>query len=268
MIQQQPVSRQSRSHGLLKLPVNAHGRDFVVGDLHGQYDSFVSALDVAGFNENTDRVISVGDLIDRGPHSRRCLELLYEPWFYSVLGNHEDFFLSAFLEKDAGAMLALVQNGGGWTLDEDVSDLQALAADAMASLPVAIELPSGDARIGIIHAACSSARWGNFNVQADIWNRRIARRPAICHAPPKEAIVKGIDAVVVGHNIVDRPTITGNTLNLDAGAAMGRAVTVWGLEDIIRALRLHRMSNNVQTQFSRIPGSNESIQQRSYVSTQ
>ena len=52
---------------------NTHGRDFVVGDIHGCFDLLQQALDEAAFNPDRDRLFSVGDLIDRGPQSPQVL---------------------------------------------------------------------------------------------------------------------------------------------------------------------------------------------------
>lgn len=135
MPQTKSFTQTPRRHSLVALAENTAGRDFVVGDIHGQYDSLMAALDAVGFDEASDRLISVGDLIDRGPDSMKCLNLLYKPWFHAVLGNHEDFFVSAFLEKDASAMIGLYRNGGQWTLDEDEGDLRVIAADVVANMP-------------------------------------------------------------------------------------------------------------------------------------
>jgi len=48
---------------------NNEGRDFVIGDLHGCYDELKDKLLDVNFNEEVDRVFSVGDLVDRGPES-------------------------------------------------------------------------------------------------------------------------------------------------------------------------------------------------------
>jgi serine/threonine protein phosphatase 1 len=254
MHQTKSFTQTPRRHSLVALAENTAGRDFVVGDIHGQYDSLMAALDAVGFDEASDRLISVGDLIDRGPESLKCLNLLYEPWFHAVLGNHEDFFVSAFLEKDASAMIALYQNGGQWTLDEDEGDLRVIAADVVANMPLAIEIPIDGKKVGIIHAACTSGQWGVFDRDADIWNRRIAKLPDEPDALPSEALVAGIDAIVVGHNVLKHPWMRGNTLNLDTGAAKGRDVTLWSLQEVIAALDLHQTANALETTFPCAPG--------------
>lgn len=60
---------------------NTNGRDFVVGDLHGCFKEFVEKLKEINFDYSTDRMFSVGDLIDRGEDSIKCLRLIKTPWF-------------------------------------------------------------------------------------------------------------------------------------------------------------------------------------------
>lgn len=79
---------------LKTVPANVEGRDFVVGDIHGCFDELGKLLLHVKFDPNYDRLFSTGDLIDRGPRSLECFSLLNKKWFYSVLGNHEDLFLS------------------------------------------------------------------------------------------------------------------------------------------------------------------------------
>lgn len=77
-------------------PANDQGRDFIVGDLHGCRALLDAKLAEVGFDKTVDRLFCTGDLVDRGPDSEGCLELLLEPWFHSVLGNH-DAMLMAWL---------------------------------------------------------------------------------------------------------------------------------------------------------------------------
>jgi len=67
-----------------------------VGDLHGCFDLLTRLLAEVRFNKSYDRLFSVGDLIDRGLDSLRCLQLLAESWFYPVQGNHEKMMLDFF----------------------------------------------------------------------------------------------------------------------------------------------------------------------------
>lgn len=65
------------------------GRTIIVGDIHGCYDELMALLEKAALTE-TDRVISVGDLIVKGENNREVLDLFIEDErFSAVLGNHD-----------------------------------------------------------------------------------------------------------------------------------------------------------------------------------
>ena len=49
-------------------------RTIVIGDLHGCHDEALDLLDALHVT-SSDRVIFAGDLVDRGPKPRECVEL-------------------------------------------------------------------------------------------------------------------------------------------------------------------------------------------------
>ncbi len=57
---------------------------WLVGDLHGCFALLMSHLRQLKFDPWQDLLISVGDLIDRGPQSVECLGLLGYRWFRAV----------------------------------------------------------------------------------------------------------------------------------------------------------------------------------------
>lgn len=64
-------------------------RTIVVGDIHGCYDELMKLMDEVGLQKN-DRVISVGDLLAKGPKSREVLDLfINDKRFSTVIGNHD-----------------------------------------------------------------------------------------------------------------------------------------------------------------------------------
>jgi len=68
------------------------GRVFVVGDVHACAAELEALLRAASPGAD-DRVVFVGDLVDRGPDVRRVFDLVGEVRGELVLGNHEDKFL-------------------------------------------------------------------------------------------------------------------------------------------------------------------------------
>jgi serine/threonine protein phosphatase 1 len=149
------------------LPCNALGRDFVVGDLHGCTEKLSAALAEAGFNRRVDRLISVGDLTDRGPDSLGVLRLLLEPWFFAVRGNHDDMLLSALghYRSSYHSPGDFYRNGGDWLLDLPANDrawVERVAADRLLSLPHVLSVMGveGGAVFHVVHAQLEAPTTG------------------------------------------------------------------------------------------------------------
>ena len=60
------------------------------GDIHGCLEQLRRKLWHCGFDPWRDLLISVGDVIDRGPQSLRCLQLLEQHWVRAVRA-HADY---------------------------------------------------------------------------------------------------------------------------------------------------------------------------------
>lgn len=68
-------------------------RTIVVGDIHGCIDEFKELMRLVSFKPSVDRLVLLGDLIDRGPDSVGVVRMARELRAESVLGNHEDWYL-------------------------------------------------------------------------------------------------------------------------------------------------------------------------------
>jgi hypothetical protein len=68
-------------------------RTLIVGDIHGCYKEFKALLKEASVTPGKDRIISVGDMINRGPESLRVVRFFRDtPLTSAVMGNHERMF--------------------------------------------------------------------------------------------------------------------------------------------------------------------------------
>lgn len=67
---------------------------YVMSDIHGCYDDFLSMLEKIGFSDD-DRLIIAGDYIDRGTQSYEMLKWIENcpPNVFLLLGNHEEKFM-------------------------------------------------------------------------------------------------------------------------------------------------------------------------------
>jgi serine/threonine protein phosphatase 1 len=210
------------------LPRNEKGRDVVVGDLHGEYDEVVAGLKEMGFDYDRDRLFSVGDLIDRGKESARCIKFLSRPWITAVRGNHEDMFLKIYEKGEPHPDVLefwVSKNGMGWWRDTD-AETRAQCLEAWAKMPVAVEIATDRGMVGIVHAEVPVGMgWAKFTkgiqsgdeklIEKAVWGRtRIEQND--------ESGVEGIDRLFVGHTPVSGPKRLGNVYYIDTGLVFGK----------------------------------------------
>ena len=203
-------------HGL-----NAVGRDFVVGDLHGMFGHLRALLDAVGFKPEVDRLFSVGDLIDRGPASKDALQWLRQPWFHACRGNHEQFAIDSTDPEQLEVWVR--QNGGEWWLDTGTRD-QALFREAFQRLPLAIEVATGSGTAGIVHADVPpGVTWDEFAVlleagDADAVFYALWSRGRIQGLGGSKPISGTIDRIYCGHTPTRGTVRIGNVWYIDTGA--------------------------------------------------
>lgn len=90
-----PFTNKATLHRKVQLEVPLE-HVFFSGDIQGSYDNFMASLTAAGFSASEGhQVFAVGDLIDGNIDGKKCIDLLDEPWFHSVRGNHEIYMLKA-----------------------------------------------------------------------------------------------------------------------------------------------------------------------------
>lgn len=75
--------------------VNApRGRLIFIGDIHGCHEELLELLARVAPAQR-DTVVSVGDVVTKGPHADRCLDLWRERGYLAVKGNNEIKLLSS-----------------------------------------------------------------------------------------------------------------------------------------------------------------------------
>jgi serine/threonine protein phosphatase 1 len=199
---------------------SGQGRTFIIGDLHGYYNALMDTLSELNFDHAIDRVISVGDIVDRGPQSLECVSLLDEPWFYCVTGNHEDMIRMGY---------ALYQNGAQWCSDLSNTESQ-FVLDHFDALPDAIVL---DDRIAITHAAMPPGFFyqKDFSLEKNFYGHEITRRlsdEVFIYWNRTEifddCVMPHFDLTVHGHTKLKSPMLVKNRLYIDTGLASGNSV--------------------------------------------
>ena len=224
---------------------NEIGTDYVVGDIHGCYDEFMELLNRIGFDKSKDRMFSVGDLLDRGKDSIKCLELIYEHWFHSVRGNHEDMMIESLHSRHIEN--TWLYNGGGWSRHEDEQLLTAHCEWAKENLPIVIVVGKEENRRNIVHAEFYKNANDEFPSDKDIdewnfdeynennllWGRVIISNKPLFSTNSKFSN-EGLSPTFVGHTPLSAPLRLFNHIYIDTGAVFKRgncALTVSRLSD-------------------------------------
>lgn len=190
------------------LPTNHSGRDFVVGDVHGCFSMLEQALTLIHFDPLKDRLLMVGDLIDRGGESAQLTHYLAQPWCYAVRGNHEQMLLEQSGEEYESWFNCLSQRQ------------QQAILSTIEAMPLVIEVSNGRKQFAILHA--------QFPVQLDNWfslashwqdemlvNELLWGRSRCRERSGYTDKVDGIDWIICGHTPIERAKVVGNHLFID-----------------------------------------------------
>ncbi len=110
-------------------------RTIVIGDVHGCYTQLMDLLDAASVGAG-DKVILLGDFVDRGPDSPACLEFVRRN--ASIMGNHE--YKHIRFRKGILKQLSRSQIGARQQWLDRGLDYNA-AVDFMETLPFYLDLP-------------------------------------------------------------------------------------------------------------------------------
>jgi serine/threonine protein phosphatase 1 len=144
-------------------------RTIVVGDIHGKLSLLNRLIEETGYKPGADRLVLIGDLVDRGENARgvvaRAIELRKEaPDLVTVLkGNHEEMMLDSLVEGDTCAAEVWYYNGGIETLqsyrgEDGVLTIPPEHIDFLSNLPTWHE----DEHAIYVHAGLVEAKDGTF----------------------------------------------------------------------------------------------------------
>ncbi len=185
-------------------------RTLVIGDIHGCINTFKYLIYKILKIDTTDRIIILGDLIDRGPNSKAVVDeviRLKKSGFKisSLRGNHEQMLIDASIFKDNFPLWK--RNGGAKTCESfginHIKELPKQYIDFFRAMPSYIELE----KFILVHAGLNfdidnpiddkeSMIWvrNNFIIKEKIENRKII----VGHTPQSiEEIQTGLNSDII-----------------------------------------------------------------------
>ncbi len=200
----------------------SEGKIFVVGDVHGCLEMLKRLIDKIEWNSSNDRLIFIGDYIDRGEDARGVVDFILKlkkdsPLIQCLIGNHEQMFLDYLSGVDSQSFIL---NGGLPTLrsynEERLRSEDPLIPSAhldfFSSLLPMIELE----QCYIVHAGFRpNIRIEDQDIIDMIWIR-------------DEFIYSDYDfgeVVIFGHTPFNSPIIMKNKIGIDTGAVYGNCLT-------------------------------------------
>lgn len=211
------------------------GKLYAVGDIHGCYNLLMTRLKEVGFDFENDLLVAVGDLVDRGTQNIECIELLSKPWFTSVRGNHEDLCIGGL--HDEAYKRCHISNGGEWFYMLDGQAMYNIAK-TFAELPVVLEISHNGKKFGFVHGHIEQNDWEEFK---ESFNKESIRdadqlamwgRDRLDGDKKQYTHVSGIDAVIMGHTVTQKPCKRDNCYWIDTGAVHWGTMTILDLSNI------------------------------------
>lgn len=211
---------------------------YVVGDIHGCYSRLIQHLKELNFDFDKDILLSVGDLVDRGPENEKCITLIREKWFHAVRGNHEDYCLNGATDYKIEVHHKGVNNGGSW-LYKYPEDARVNLIKDFESLPYMMEVNYCGKKFGLVHADLPIQDWDVLKLMLEN-NDEWQERPITAHLTwgrnlvyDQHAEIANIDYVFLGHTILAAPKAVGNAIFIDTGAVHGRPFTILNLRQFL-----------------------------------
>ena len=219
------------------------GKLWAVGDIHGCYNLLMTRLKEIGFDFKNDLLVAVGDLVDRGTQNEECVSLIDEPWFTSVKGNHEDLVIMGDVNRSY--FNCHIQNGGEWFYDLDYQ-VQREIIKKLKTLPIALEINYKGKNFGFVHGHIEQNDWDEFKDELNNFDKAqhiidqkrfptelaMWGRDRLDEDKKQYTHVSGIDAVIMGHTVTQKPCKRDNCYWIDTGAVHWGTMTILDLSKI------------------------------------
>ena len=204
-------------------------KTFIIGDIHGCLDMLKNLMDKIAWSPDKDRLIFLGDYIDRGEDPKGVVDYILDLTRRSSLveclkGNHEAMLLDFLTGRDR---FMFIINGGWKTLEsygmyESREDDSAISSEHRVfyeSLKLYIELED----YYVVHAGFKPGLDIKKQTEDEmLWIR-------------KSFVSSDFDfgkKIIFGHTPFKEPLIMQNKIGLDTGAVYGNRLTCLQLPEM------------------------------------
>lgn len=191
----------------------------VIGDIHDCYYELQALLDKAGLGES-DSIIAIGDIVDRGPETPQVLDFFQNTSNAgSLMGNHERKHVRAARHE---VKLAISQQISRQQLGETYPN----AVEWMENLPLIIELAEAVILHGYLEPGLPLEEQNPSVICGTMGGDKILRER---YDQPWYELYDGSSPVIVGHNNytkTDQPFVYNDKVfGLDTDCVHGKSLT-------------------------------------------
>ncbi len=165
-------------------------KTLIIGDIHGCFNELKALLDKAGIADD-DRVIALGDIVDRGPDSVQVLDFFCDsPARLSLMGNHERKHVRGARHEVRLALSQIISR-------KEFGEAYPQALERMAALPLFIDLPEAVLVHGYLEPGILLADQRDTVVCGTMGGDHYLRSQ---YEQPWYALYDGKKPVIVGHH--------------------------------------------------------------------
>lgn len=207
------------------------GKTFVIGDVHGCYIEAIELFDRCKVT-SSDRVIFIGDIVDRGPDNDKCVDLAMK--YECILGNHENRHLNYRRDNETPQSTSHLATQ---------KQLRPEHYEYFKSLPLKIELPEHNAVV--VHAGVLPWRPIQAQEKYHLLHTQMVRPfdddmlPSTKTKWPSRVrgetgwqfwanLWYGPEKIIFGHTTLSKPILADNLAGVDGGCCHGREL--WALD--------------------------------------
>jgi hypothetical protein len=195
-------------------------RTLIVGDVHGCLDELKALLAKVGFERGRDRLVSVGDLLGKGPSGAEVVRYFRKRGHLAVRGNHDERVI-AWHRGDDARPLSKVHS-------RDAARLSARDWAWLEARPLV--LPLDELGVLVVHGGLVPGTPLEQQVPRTVLNLRSFRADGspsnrIDDGEPWAKAWPGPELVVFGHDAVRGLQRWPFAIGLDTGCVYGGALT-------------------------------------------
>ena len=206
-------------------------KTFVIGDIHGAYKALIQCFERSGFDLKRDRLISLGDVCDRGPEVSLVFDALLDlEHLVYILGNHDMWAKEWFTTGHIPDMW--YYQGGRHTVNSYTQGIPESHKDLIRN---ARNYFVETNRLFVHGGIFSGAAIENQDQHTFIWDRSLVSEALMRRSKGRDDAITDYTEIFVGHTPTiqfgsDHPIHACEVWLMDTGAGWGYPLSMMNID--------------------------------------